>query len=601
LLTSARQLTDIRNKQGFLLVLLMIVLIGFVLRLLIIDHHLPHTIVEDEGSDLSTAMRLVAGELPPPHVRYHRSLIAYHDLFAVALKGGVDLLTGQVTSIDEFQAQYFAQRHEFTIATRLLMVFLTSATIFVIGITGRYIDPLVGIFSALYFTINGFITANSVYALPDALVMLPTSLVMYFGVRIAVYNRTLDYVASGVAIALVMLAKLQGSVVAIFSLMAHIYYVWRNTTNQTDLFARLLFNRKPWLLLLAIVFGNILFNPLPFLMINDLVFEIQRAYGMFLGGETSSLSIDAVVQITYAALYELVLVVLLFDVMFLLLAVPIALFSRWSALRWMILSTALVVFLFILRSQLGATSKIYYWTPFLVVGVLVSGMVATWLIAQVHSGGIRRILLIPLAVSIIVPSLYSLHLIRLVSNPSTQDMALEFVETNIPSGSPIVAPDPTVYGIPLQRNEISILRAIELGHIELRQWEHWLGQSQTERRSPSFDIYSWENQGNLHTWDDLLELLNNNDIEYYITADYCQGFSMQPGDTGVLEYPPVDPKLMESWELVATSSPFGHDNTSTTQCVAAVETRTGLARSGGVFSQARVGPLIYIYRLPSTD
>ena len=587
------RLSFVSNRRFFAL-LTLIALFGLGARLSGIGHHLPSIVVEDEGSDLSVAVRLLQGEIPLSHVRYHRSLIAYHNLIGIGAVGGFAFVSGQARNAQEFQQFYFAQREVFTLATRVTMAILTTLAIVVIGLAGRMLSPYVGISSALLLSLNGYVTLNSMYAMPDALVLLPTALVIYGSLYMLKRPTARAYFATGLAIALVMLAKLNGILVASCVLLAHFVVSFQAAPTWQGRLRRAVLHPHPYLLLVGVGVGNVLFNPLPFFYPEDLAFELRRLYDLFFGSDTTG-NASRALEVYRGALWEWGRVVMGASLVTFLVGLGTMLYRRDRLAYLLLFVTAIAMFWLILASQLGASAKTYYWMPFVVVASLIGGIG----VASLWQAGKFRVLSLTAVVLMLVLALgETVSLLRVVRQPDTHQLARNFIEANIPPNSKIMAPPNLIYGVPLQRNADSIKRALAWGHPPLAQWQWWLALSESERPHLVYDLYGYETFSQIDTWDDWEKMILDEGISYYITMDYCQNFRSQPDSTSALDFPPVDGALFAEWELMATFSPFGSTTAPDETCYSALETRTGLVRADGMAYQQRAGAIFKIYAIP---
>jgi hypothetical protein len=185
------QLKNLHHKP-YWLALAVVLLFCLIVRIGIMGHGLPYLQVVDENSDLSTALRLTEGEIPAPHVRYHRSLIAYLDAASIGGLFGYTFLTGEARNLADFRDLYFSERELFTLATRFTFVILTTLTVLMVAQIGAYINRWVGILSAVVLALNAFYTQNSVYAMPDALVMITVALFLWMTMRAWKFHRGRD-------------------------------------------------------------------------------------------------------------------------------------------------------------------------------------------------------------------------------------------------------------------------------------------------------------------------------------------------------------------------------------------------------------------------
>ncbi len=579
------------SKRLFWIVLAAIVILSFGVRLVMVGHGLPYVIDTDEGSDLSTAMRLTQGELPKPHVRYHRSLIAYIDAVGVGGLFAVRTALGQTSGIDEFQALYFADRALFTLATRLLVSVLAVLSIALVALIGSRINERVGLFAALVVALNGFYAANSVFALPDAVAPFFLTVFIWLVLRLWERRRARDYILAGLALALVMLSKISGSVAGIGFVIVHGMISQEKTDGDWRAWLRsFLASHHLWLFALAVIVGNVLFNPLAFINAADITTEIAFYQQHFGGGSANLPAMIAFLQGTIIPEVWRWLLPLTF----------LGLAAGWRHRRSVPYWVGLVVFGAISAVLLGtnpARYKIFYWMgwlPFMAI------LTAVGIDALLQWAGRYRPVFIAAVVAVglvlVSEAVFLLDTAHLYHGPDTRDAALHYLWDHIPPDTRIISGPTVEYSVPVQRNVDSIGRAQTLGLPEIGNWDWWLSLPPEAQPVPAYDLYGYEYQAVIDTFDDLAQLIADEQIAYVIEADLCQGGVSRPDSDSAQEYPPVNEDLRQQWELVAVFSPYDVDT-----CLAAIHYRSGFAPADYRPRQQMIGPMIRIYRVSPPD
>lgn len=579
------------NQRIFWSVLVAIMLLSFGLRLWGVSHGLPEVQVADENSDLSTALRLTEGEIPLRHVRYHRSLMAYVDVGAVGGTFGYSLLTGKATSLSAFRNLYFADRALFTQGTRLIFALLTTLTIGILALAGRYISPWVGLLAAAVLAVNAFFALNSLYALPDALITFAIAVCLWMTMRLWKFRRRRDYFIAGFSVALVMLSKFSGVTIAIGLMIVYAVIVWENSQQKIGLFLKnLVFNRNLLWMVAGVIIGNLVLNPLPFFYIDDLIYELLRLNGYaYAGSLTLAQRIELIIQ------HILLIAPLAWRFMFLasLLGVLAAWRYRRSTLYWVTLAS--FAFLTVTIANVSTIFyKPFFWTPWLLPMALLSGIGLDALRQWLTTRKLGAVALIGTGILLSLDGIYSIQLVGLQIQSDTRQLAAQYVQTNLPPDTRIMTGDTLVYAVPLQRNADSIARARQLGSPELQSWNWWLNLPEGQRPGPAYNIYGPEMQASIDTYDDVKNLIADEHIEYIIETGYCTGTINQPDAGSVEQFPALNDDLRGSWELVATFNPFPGDT-----CIAPVDSRTGLVldNAAALSQQERPGPLIQIFRV----
>lgn len=578
--------------RHFYWILAAILIVSGLLRLSIVDHRLPYLQVVDENSDLSAALRTLEGELAPRHYRYHRMLTSNVDLVAV---GGLFALTyvqGEVRSVDDFRDLYFADRARFTLATRVLMAGLTVLAIALVAFTGRAIRPELGILAALALAVNSFFLLNSVYAMPDTLIMVAVALFLWLAMRVWQRGRWLDYGLMGAGIAFVMLAKISAAPLGAVFLLAQGARVYRRVNGSwlrsvwgffTD--ARL------WFAALMTLVFNVLLNPLAFVNLNDLSYELQRLFVYAFGRE--SVPVEARLAAAQAQLLDMVIYVGRWLLPAALLGVLAALLRhRRSVAHWMLLLAGASTLLPI-AAVYTQEYKIFYWTPWIPPLALLAGLgfwaAWRWAGSQVWSRGLALVFIM---VPLLLEMAFSLQVVARMREADTRELALNYIEETWPASTRIVSGAPLVFSVPLLRDETSIRRAVDLGGEMLASWNWWLKQPENQQPGPAYDLYGPELQAVLNTLEDLADLLRDEVIQLYIEVDYCDGRDMAIDAESDALFPP-DPRLIQDrLELVRVFSPF-----TNTDCEAVVDIRTALTGPLALHRQERPGPIVRIYQV----
>lgn len=585
----------IPNRQFWQLLVVML-LFASLTRLMIADHRLPDVQITDENSDLSTALRLFEGELPPRLYRYHRVLTSNVDLIGVAGLLGYRFLSGQTRSLDEFRELYYVERWQFTLATRLMMAGLTVAAIVLTALAGRHFGNLTGLFAALMLTLNSFFVMNSVYALPDTLIIFSMAVLVWLTLRLWRYQRRRDYILMGIGIALVMLAKISAAPAGAGFLLVHGAIVYQQTGSKAALFLRrYFFNINLWLAAFSTLAFNILFNPVAFIHLDDLIFEINN---LFFHAYARRPPTTLVVRLEASFNQTLEMIQYLWRWYLPLTLVglgAIGLQHRRSIAHWALVLMGLMIFLPVAMVY-SQEYKVFYWTPLLIPLALLTGVggAALWQFAGKHKNG--RWLYGLIVIPFLLEGFMLATVIYKMRQPDTRELAYAYAQAHWTSETRIMSGDPQVFSVPFKRNTISIQRALNYGADPLNLWDWWLSLPEENQPWKGYNLYSFELRKVINTDDELRTYLINERIEYYITADLCND-SVPLSDTdSPVFFPPDAAAIQEMLEEIAVFSPFATD-----ECVTDINTRTALAAPDMLNIQVYTGPLIRIYRvnLPS--
>jgi hypothetical protein len=378
-------------------------------------------------------------------------------------------------------------------------------------------------------------------------------------------------------------------------IVAHVAVAWDAANHDNRLFLRkLILNRLLIGFALGVVVGNVLFNPLPFLYPADLVWEINRLGGYAMG--SGPVSLETRLQVMLARITDITRLGWRWLLPASIVGLLAAGWVRRSTPYWIIVSSFAVLLLTI-ANVITKEYKVFYWTPWIIPMVLLSGIgldaVRQFLTARKLPALAYGLIL----VVFILEAVYLFHVTGVMASPNTRHLALDYIQSQWSSGTRVLSGEPLAYSVPIPRNAQSIERARELNAPDLKMWDWWLSLPEDQRPSPTYDFYGPEMQAVIQSFDDVTRLIQANDIPYVIEAEYCTGGQNRPESDSAEEFPAISPDMRESWSLIAVFSPFDAD-----ACVGQIENRTGLALddSAAFDQQVRPGPLIRIYRTTKT-
>lgn len=579
------------TRPRFLLLLGLLMLVSGAVRLMIADHRLPDVQIVDENSDLTVALRMLQGELPPRHYRYHRVLTSNVDLVGVAGLFGVSFLRGDVRSLGDFQTLYFTDRGQFTLAARLAMAALTMLAIGWVGLTGAYLRPAIGLWSAAALSINSFFVLNSVYAMPDTLVIAAIALYLWLVMRLWHFRRTRDYIAVGFGLAAVMLAKISAAPIGAVFLLVHGGIVAAKHPGLLASMRAFLLSRNLWLTAVATIVFNILLNPIAFVRLDDLVFEINRLF--FYAYSDTPVSLNTRLSAMVMQIQQMIEYIGRWMLPFALLGIGVilALYRRWLA-YWLPLVAGLTTFLPVALVY-TINYKIFYWTTWIVPMMLLAGIGLWWITTHTRW---RIIGLTAASAAFALEGWLTFQTIRVMDSQDTRQAAYEWAAANWPAETKVVSGDPLVFSVPFRRGEASINRAVEAGQPIQNQWSWWLDHPDQRDRWKTFDLYSFELNTQWTTIEEVRRTLTDEGIEYYITADLCYGVSFLPGDLATGSFPPDAALLGEQLELVMVFSPYANGSDT---CQSPINDRTALVPPAALIAGEQVasGPVVRVYRV----
>jgi|GEM_PF-3738524 len=587
------------NRQ-FWIALSIILASSLIIRLVSADHGLPHISSGDEASDLSNAVRLTQGELIKERDAVVRSLIAFTDLAAVGGLFGYTFITGEVSSVSEFQDLYFSDRWMFTLATRWMIAILSVIGMGVVALCGRYIKNEVGIFAALVLATNNFFLLNTIYALPDGLVILPTALALWLILRVWKHQRTLDYILIGLGFGLVFYAKVQALAVGAGFLIAH-WVVVRNNEDLsiTQTLIRYLTDRRGWMAFGAFIVGVLLFNPLWVFEPRSMTWGVPRLIAYAFEGNAAPGDRWGIITSNLIGQIGEVWQTFLIPSLIGIGVIGIKSYRK-NQPYWIVFAAFTAMFL-LTANVTSFFYKHFFWMPWMIPMAILSGVGLVWLWDFGKRGGLHRIAYIVILLVFAFPTYYFVDLVITYSHPDTRQEALAFAQENWESGTAVMSGDTLIYSVPFLRTEESILRAQDLLQRSILSWEWWLEKPDELQSSPAFNIFGPEMQIVYETYQDVEETLTEENVEYYVVADLCQGFWMEPQSNIVLDFPPTQDGFIDGWEQVAVFSPFDVDDCLPSETepfgIVGIDDRTGLVPIQHRHRQIQPGPIIRIYRV----
>ena len=572
---------------GLLFIILMVTL---AVRVNLADHRLPEMQVGDENSDLSNAVRMLNGEW---RGFWHTRLgITYFNMVSVGALFVQQRLSGAVEGFGAFSELYFAERWRFTLATRFMMAGLSTLTVGLVMWVGWAIRPRVGILAGLGLSLNGFFLLNSVYALPDPVGAFASALTLAVAIGLWRNPRPRWYALAGLVMSFTAIAKLNALPISIAYLVAHGFATYR--THPTLLaWGRGFFAPKLILIGVGAVIGFLILDPFavldPAYFMNELDFFVNFAYGDVTPSLLEQLSAIS------RNLMEMIRMVWRGLLPFTVLGVLVFWKARKVAPYWMILTASITLFAFT-ANVTTANYKVFYWVPWLITAVLLAAVGADALLDWARSRWARYVVYLVLCATFIFEGAYLLHIGTLIGSQDTRQLALAYIQQNWEPNAKIMLGDPIAYSVPLQRNPASIERAKTLGVASLASWEWYLSQPEADRPTPTYDLYAHEMQRQLETYADVAQLIEQEQIRYVIELSYCETTTdNHPASDSAVEFPPLNATLRAYLEVVAVFHPFKMQT-----CVSGVDDRNGLSDSYGLPHQVNLGPVVTLYRVPST-
>ena len=561
-------------RRVTVLILAMIFLLALALRLWGIDNGLPQGQVTDESADISTSLRIAAGESPT--YTFHRVGWPIAQLPLHALHFAYLRLTESDFNTDDFEARYFTHRGDFVLSTRVLLATLAALTIIPAYFVGYDLTNrrIAGFATALILAIHPMHAYLSHLALPDAYAVTWVTATLLGTVGIARTGKRWAYLLAGVGAALTILTRVQAITIGLPVLMAHLYYWYRLPQRPIPL----LITNGLWAML-GFAVAMLIFNPFiviaPGDVLDDLSFIVNERYGGTIEGELIHAEEPAQLE-TLSQNIDLPLV--LMRPYFAVMALGGLLLAGYRR-DWVLLVTVGAFWAVFTLSLLPAVRpRVTYWMPAIApTAILVGYLTAAILKAIPKRWAVGGSFV--LAGCLLWAMAETIQIDRALARQNTRIMAYDFVTNEIPADSRILIGDPFIYSVPLDRNEASMRRMQSVTELP-PTYEHFL-EFPLDAPHPQYDLFGSEFRADILDAEAWQAFVAENDIEYIIEADYCN-------PEAPLEAPIPD-EARDDLTLLYVASPF-----ASTECETRIENRTHMEfiRLG---TWQRAGPIIRIY------
>lgn len=574
------------RHRHFWIILSIIVISTFGFRLSQLVHGLPDVQIGDENSDLSIALRILKGQLPPAETRYHRTIISNLELVCIGALYIRQVLTTRDTSFAHFQDLYFSDRGQFVIAVRLLVLIIFAiAQIALADLMRKAIFPLAGLLAALLSGVYYLWNLHILYAMPDSLSASAIVFFLWATIQVLQKGNRLSYGLAGITLAFVMLTKLFNAPVIIAFFIAHGFRTFNEGGYQR--FLQRLF-RVDRLLLFGsgLLFGNLLLNPLAFIQPQNLAVEWNFMFSYINRESTYGLNFLLLINNTINH-FALVIYQYLGLGLGISIVVGILAILRTRKQAWTLLLVATLVIWLSIGIQAFKPS---YWIGAIPLVIIIAsiGMSSFIVWAGKHSLAVAAIILVGLV--IINETRITVNSALIMRREYTFIQAQQYIYQNWPKDTSILMGPNITYSIPVQRNEESIQRARKLGATDLQVWAWWLRQP-ANARNYEYNIYSSEYQAIIDTYTDVQKLIADEKIQYVIAVDNCEGTDARPWAEADQEFPPLNDEIRKSLRLVKVFSPYVGD----AYCPAPIYDRTTILNRNEIEFFQRPGPIIRLY------
>ncbi len=554
-----------------------IVALAFTLRVWGIDNGLPYSQVTDESYDVSTSLKIAAGE--SPHYALHRvgwpiSQLPVHGLHYIYL-----YLSHPGFGLDDFENHYFTHRGDFLLSIRLYVAALTSLSVIGVYLTVWLLtrSDLGGLVAALLLAVHPTHAYMSHMALPDGYALTWIVIALLSSVYIAKTGARWAYILSGVAVALILLARLPVAVIVVSVMLAHVIHWWQQPGRPR----KLLLTRWLWAFG-AFVVTCLIFNPFLVLDYDRAVANFMKKVNERYRGQSNLATLWMWTK-RNAKLPVIMMRPYLFVTALIGAAIAIVRRDRYTMI---ILAFALV---FVLALSPVTRPKITYLLPAIIPAVMFTG----YAVAVIRQGRVRWQQWGTAAVVLVVIgwSLVEARIIdRALAAPNTKMAAYDWITQNIPPGAKILSGEPYTYSVPLARNEVSILRVQQLTSLP-PDMQFQLDHPDLARQ-PQYDLFGPEYKPQIVSDEAWWAFVRENQIQYVVESDYCNPWGYRYDSTSDIEFPVITEAVRSELILLETISPF-----DTLTCQQYIEERLHM-QNMKLDGWVCVGPRIRIYQVP---
>ena len=411
---------NLSKKLPFLLVL--IVFVGFALRVWGINFGLPYQFHQDEPIVVNHALAYGTGDLNP-HFFIIPPLCSYLLLVFYGFSFILGKIVGSFPDPYSFALYFFRDPSIFYIIARMLLGVIpgTLSIWLVYKVYARFFGIQGKLYAAMVVAFSFLPVINSHYAYADNLMVILILLCYLSFLRMVDHPLWKNYFISGILTGLAVNTKYNSAILAVSFMAAHIWGVCNTESKRIKIF----FDRKLWIFALTAISVFLITNPFSVL---DWKFFLSQTFGGirhdYMGW-------------THHMTYSMVEGIGLWLVVFGLLGF-IAIIKRGKPLKWLLFFSFPVMFyVHLVFASQPFSRYVLPLIPFFAMG-------ASYFLFSVLCPVIRRrthkILIIFLAAILLLPTaLKSVKADILFLGSDTRAISKEWFENNIPPYSKVAA------------------------------------------------------------------------------------------------------------------------------------------------------------------
>jgi 4-amino-4-deoxy-L-arabinose transferase-like glycosyltransferase len=415
-------------------VLIAIVAGALGLRLWGLDYGLPISYFQDEFLEVMRALQLGTGSFQLDRVSkggLYLLLFVEYGFYFLFLK-----FTGSIGSGEEFARLFVNDPSVFYLLGRVTTALFGSATVLVAYLLARSAYSVgAGLLAALFMSVNVLHVGMSHMINVDIMMVLFSSLALYFAIRLAEEGAAKSYLAAAAMAGIATTAKIPAMLLLIPLLIAHTYNMARPGLSLRTW----LYSRHLWIGVVTFAVVVIGTNPGILLHITDYV-------GHFTGGSApaSPVASDGVLQPVSLPqrpnLYEFYLVAMQRSMgwpLFVLCIFGLA-YGLWRRSRADVILLPFAVLFFVVISS--TQTDLYYDRYALPVILVLSVLAARALDDAVHSLRAWRSLTLATTGFLLIaaPATQAISKTYLLTQTDNRTLAQHWIEANIPHGSRVM-------------------------------------------------------------------------------------------------------------------------------------------------------------------
>lgn len=434
-----------KKKEG--LILLIIILAGAIVRLQALDFGLPTEYVRpDEEVIIKRAMGFFTGDLNP-HFFFYPTFYLYLTFVPYIFYYLLLKLSGAILSIDDFFALFILNLSPFHLISRSISAVSGIISIYLIYLLAKKIySKEIGLLSGLFLSLAYLHARDSHFGTTDVPLTLMVILSYIFITDILLSGRR--YLLAGIFGGLAASMKYNGAILAFPILVAHLL----NKKNPEESFIKKIFDKKLFISAIVMILSFLFVSPYILLDYKPFLKGMKIITRAVNEGIEMKFDIGWIFYSKFTLRYGIGIPLLLVS----LLGIAYLIY-RHKKEDILLLSFPLLYYLLIGNSYGVFSRYMIPVIPFLCIfaAVAVYNFISSLSFLKKYS------LIVSFVISIIIlfPSIYSLmNFNKIISMEDTRNLALNWIDRNIPSGSRIYMHGHYEYELPLLQKDFENIK-----------------------------------------------------------------------------------------------------------------------------------------------